>query len=521
MVMPNSRAFALALSAGALTLLPALVACHSKSSSEGTGNGDPAPAASNGATANGSGSGAGAGSASEATGAEATAAGSGSGSGSGSAAKATGGGGTFAAWLRERVPAGSDVVANGSDAPKVMHKVEKSDTALSIATAYLDLTDIYFAKDLAIEIGKKYPHLTPGEAIEIPHLLAEPYKDPEHDRLGWPEGKDRGLRGVFITGFFASQFWPNVVEKVAARTPTLNAIVLDAKDYEGPVTYPSKIQLAKDMGATREWIPDFARAVRYAHAKGVRVIARIACFHDPLAAKKSPRLSLMGKWGKPFPMGWIDPMNPEARQYVFDLTKEAIANGVDEIQLDYIRFPVSAEGIDSVVMPPPHGQRSKAIKDLVHEVHEITRAHNVPLSLDIFGVTATGDQDDIERLGQDIGTIGGEAEALSPMVYPSHYADGYRGWDHPGNHPEIVGIGTKMALDKLKAGHHSTTFIRSWLQASNYKSTNYGPKYLLDEMKSAESNGGVGWLLWNPGNDYEPLWRAIPANKDSGAVAGR
>jgi hypothetical protein len=503
--MLRSRALALAFSVVPLT---ALIACHKDEAPS-------APAAKESASSEAPSASASAAASTETTAAkDAPAA-------SAKDAPAVAPAGSFAAWLKEKLPAGGAVVANGSDAPKVVHTVQKSDTALSIATAYLDLTDVYFAKDLAAEIAKKNPSLTPGSSVEIPHLLAEPYKDPDHARMGWPSGKDKGMRAVFITGFYASQFWPSVVDKVAARLPTLNAIVLDAKDYEGPVTYPSKVQLAKDMGATREWIPDLARAIRYAHSKGVRMIMRIACFHDPLAAKKSPRLSLMGKWGKPFPMGWIDPMNPEARQYVFDLTKEVIAAGADEIQLDYIRFPVSAEGIDSVVMPPPHGQRSKAIKELVHEVHEITKAHNIPLSLDVFGVTATGDQEDIERLGQDIGTIGGEAEALSPMVYPSHYADGYRGWDHPGNHPEIVGIGTKMALDKLKAGHHANTIIRSWLQASNYKATNYGPKYLLDEMKSAESNGGVGWMLWNPGNDYEPLWRAIPANKDTGALAGR
>ena len=47
--------------------------------------------------------------------------------------------------------------------------------------------------------------------------------------------------------------------------------------------------------------------------------------------------------------------------------------------------------------------------------------------------------------------------------------------------------------------------------AAMYKSTNYGPDYVLKEAKSAEANGGVGWLLWNPGCDYWAAWRAFPA----------
>ena len=213
-------------------------------------------------------------------------------------------------------------------------------------------------------------------------------------------------------------------------------------------------------------------------------------------------------------MGWLDPTNVEAQDYILGLAKEQIAAGADEIQLDYVRFPVQAQNINSAVMPKPDGSRARAIRGFVQRVHHLTEEKGIPLSLDIFGVTATGDQSDIDKLGQDIGTIGGEAEVLSPMVYPSEYSVGYRGFEQPGNHPEIVGIGTKGAVAKLKAAGNTKTIIRSWLQASSYKSTNYGPDYLIKEAKSAESNGGVGWLMWSPGCDYWAAWRAFPVVAD-------
>ena len=413
---------------------------------------------------------------------------------------------SFADWLRQRLPPGGAVAVGDAGAPVVEHTVASADTALSIAKAYLDLTDVYRAKDLAAEITKRHPALAGGTAVEIPRLLSAPYKTPDEGRLAWPA--DRSLRGVFITGIYAGSYWPDVLDKLAARG--LNAVVLDGKDYMGTVNYPTHAKLALETNAAKDPpIPDFYRAIRFAHDKGIRVIVRVPCFHDPWAAKHATRVGLMSTSGHPFEMGWTDPANDEAQQYVVDLTKELIDLGADEIQLDYVRFPVYSPGIKYAAMPEADGHRSLAIRDFVRRVHEATAPRHVPLSLDIFGVTATGSSSDIEGLGQNIGVIGGEAEALSPMVYPSHYGSGFMGFEEPGNHPEIVGVGSKAAVDKLHAAHVTTTIIRPWLQAAAYKSSAFGPKYIEDEIRSAESNGSVGWLMWDPDNNYWAVWRAV------------
>jgi hypothetical protein len=412
----------------------------------------------------------------------------------------------FTAWLKARVPSGGSVTREGGSVG-VEHVVAPDDTALTIAKAYLDLTDVYFAKDLAAEITKGHPNLAVGDRIAIPHLLLAPYKTPEEDRMRWPD--DRAMKGVFISGVFAGSFWPETVERLASHG--LNAVVLDAKDYMGTVNYPTKVPLAKELGAVNDPpIADYARAIRFAHARGIRVIARIPCFHDPWAAKHATRLSLMSRSGRPFQMGWTDPSNTEVQDYIVALTTEVIDLGADEVQLDYVRFPVQSVGIANVAMPAPDGHRSRAMKEFVRRVHEVTQAHNVPLSLDVFGVTATGEPSDIEALGQNLAVLGSETEVLSPMVYPSHYAPGYNGFDVPGNHPEIIGIGTRAALGKLKAGHLRGTLIRPWLQASSYKTPNYGPQYIRDEISSAEKSGAVGWLMWDPSNSYWAVWGALP-----------
>src|SRR5262249_48943339 len=133
----------------------------------------------------------------------------------------------LAKWLKAHVPATAEIVADGGTT-KVRNKVAAGDTSASIAEAYLAVTDVYYAKDLAAKIAKNA--LTAGSTIEIPNVLQKAYADdPRTERMGWPE--DKGMRGIFITGTFARFFWPQTLEKVAARLPRINAIVLDAKDY--------------------------------------------------------------------------------------------------------------------------------------------------------------------------------------------------------------------------------------------------------------------------------------------------
>jgi len=103
------------------------------------------------------------------------------------------------------------------------------------------------------------------------------------------------------------------------------------------------------------------------------------------------------------------------------------------------------------------------------------------------------------------------------MVYPSHYSKGFYGFENPGDHPEIVGIGVKGSLEQMASaraeGDKPLAVIRPWIQAENYKSTNYGPKYLQEEIRTGNANGGVGWLMWNPLQEYGDAWAAVPPKR--------
>ncbi len=415
----------------------------------------------------------------------------------------------LAEWLKTHVPKGGSVEG---DPPKVFHTVSANETVLSIAGTYLSISDLYTAGELAAAIGRKNPTgAIVGKKLEIPNITTRViHDDPKDERLGWPE--DKALRGIFITGPYAGIKWVESLDKLAERG--LNAVVLDQKDYEGYINYPTKVKLAVEMGAMRHaHIPDLARAIRFAHWRGIRIILRIPCFHDPWADKhaKDARLSIrFAPTGKPIHVDWLDPTNTEAQDYAIDLAKEGIEAGADEIQLDYVRFPVHLSS--KVAVLPKKEERAPIIRDFVKRVRAVTSASGVALSLDFFGVASTGSIDDILYLGQHIPTVAPEADAISLMSYPSHYNKGYMGFAEPGEHPEVVGIGNTAALKLLKPTGAATIF-RTWLQAFPLRSSNYGPAYVLAEAKSAESTGGVGWLMWSPACEYSAVWSAFPPLK--------
>lgn len=415
-------------------------------------------------------------------------------------------------WVQHRLPPGG-AIENGV----VTHTVRADESWPSIAEAYLDLTSEYDPMDLAKEIAKEnLPEskhgATPGLRVRIPHILEHAPKTGAAHRIGLPA--DGIVKGLYVRGSTASgRSYPALLDRMVAHG--MNAIVLDVKDYDGLLTYPSKVPLAVESGAVHSPpIRSYARAVRFAHERGVSVIARVSCFNDQLTAKAHPSMAIRGISGHPYRNGWLDPRNERAQDYVIDLVKEAIEMGVDEIELDYVRFPVLGMknidfGVDTKKDPTA---KVDVITRFVERVHTVTRAHAVPLSLDVFGVIAFGQRADIENLGQDPAELAKHSEFLSPMVYPSHYDAGFMGIDEPGDHPELVGMGVKHMLAQLEERGvlKSGARIRPWLQAMRHKSSNYGAGYIQEEIRTGDRAGAAGWLLWNPGQIYDVTWSAVP-----------
>jgi hypothetical protein len=316
-------------------------------------------------------------------------------------------------------------------------------------------------------------------------------------RLGWPE--DGQITGVYAhIGMIGTPGFSKFLQQIA--TNGMNAVVVDGKDYSGWLTYPSSIPLAVEThAASHAVLKSLQRLVHDAHQRGVRVLLRVACFHDAWMAQHRRDLAIHG-------MGeWLDPNNTAAQDYLLSVVDETLSTGVDEIQLDYVRYPT--EGLAHADFALGGRKTTDVIAGFVKRVHEHTKAAGVPLSLDIFGVVAWQRAVDVRATGQDLVKLGAVVEAVSPMVYPSHFQDGFNGYAVPGAHPEVVAFGTKQAVDVL-ARAKSTAVVRPWIQAFPWHAPGYDASYVAREITQARAADGTGWLGWNAGGYYGEVMAA-------------
>jgi len=430
----------------------------------------------------------------------------------------------FHDWLVAHAPPGARVVTD--DGPiGLVHVARLGDTVSAIAKAYVDLTTDYTENELARALVRANPKLANGKIAEgtevrIPDLVTAPVPDASAERLGWPE--DKSLRGIYLSADMVGNGTPvgkfeTLLDKLAARG--MNAVVVDAKDVTGWFTYPSKIPMALETNGNKHaTISSFSRLVRVAHRKGIRVVARIACFRDEHLGPTRGDLAIQSKWGKPHraPSGivdWLDPSNDEVQQYLLDVVQEVLDTGVDEIQLDYVRYPT--EGVfDADFHLKEKGLTTEdVIAGFVKRVHDETKAAGVPLSLDVFGCVAWQYKVDMDSTGQDLKRLGPNIEALSPMVYPSHFDPGFQGMEIPGDHPEIVAIGTNKAIETLKSAGITNVVVRPWVQAFPWKSPHFGTAYVFEQIQQAKVGGGVGFLAWNSGGEYGATFAAVMPKK--------
>jgi hypothetical protein len=319
----------------------------------------------------------------------------------------------------------------------------------------------------------------------------------QEPRLGWPE--DKQMSGVYAgIEMVARPGFPGFLDRVAKNG--MNAVVIDGKDYSGWVTYPSAVPLVAETKASSHAVMrDLEAMVHTAHSRDLRVIMRIACFHDQWTSQRRRDLAIKGM------DDWLDPNNTDVQDYLIAIVDETLAAGVDEIQLDYVRYPTEKIGRANFAL----GGKSTmdVITGFVSRVHEKTQAAGVPLALDVFGVVAWQRAVDVRATGQDLRRLGAVVEVLSPMIYPSHFQVGFNGYSQPGAHPNVVLFGTKQAEAVLKKSG-STAIVRPWIQGFPWHAPGYSSTYVLQEIEDARIAGGVGWLAWNAGGYYGEVFAA-------------
>ncbi len=310
-------------------------------------------------------------------------------------------------------------------------------------------------------------------------------------------------------------------------TTELNAIVIDIKDYTGKIAFPTENSTLKDSVSTECGARDMKDFVKSLHEKNIYVIGRITVFQDPYYTKKHPEQAVQsrannGPWKDYKGLSFIDVSSTKYWEYVVALSKESYALGFDELNYDYIRYPSDGPMKDAVYVNP---RKAEAVEKFWAFLHENVKPLGVTMSADLFGMTTTN-TDDL-NIGQQMERAMPYFDYIAPMVYPSHYPNGFLNLGNPNKYPyKVVNHSLTEAVRRLVATSTmvaslveipipSTTpqmygkksydpnKIRPWLQDFDYGG-NYGPVEVRAQIKATYDAGLNSWMLWDAANKYTP-----------------
>ncbi len=330
------------------------------------------------------------------------------------------------------------------------------------------------------------------------------------------------IKAIYLTSWSASSpYRINYVIDLAKNTE-INAVVIDIKDWSGHISYNTEVLEAQEYNAERFLIADVKALVERFHKEGIYTIARITVFQDPVLAWSRPDLAIRRKsdnsllWLDKSGLAWIDPASKESWYYNIAIAKDVLNKGFDELNFDYIRFPSDGDmgDLSFSLWNSTSTTRVSVISDFYAYLRE--EFPDAVLSADIFGLIT--EKSDL-GVGQKIEDAYQYFDFVCPMVYPSHYASMYLGYENPAEYPyEVIKNAMENGLIKLNAFKQATSTkskLRPWLQdfdlGADYKKEEV--ELEIKAVKDALGDDFSGFMLWSPDNFYTK--EALSTTQDS------
>lgn len=232
------------------------------------------------------------------------------------------------------------------------------------------------------------------------------------------------VRGIYVSGPMAGTAGMDELIRLVDETE-LNALVIDVKNDDGYLTCDLNVPFAEQIGAQKHYVKDMPALIRKCKEKGIYLIARIVAFKDPVLAEAMPELSLHKTDGSIFydksGLAWVNPYRTEVWDYLVSVGAAAVQLGFDEVQFDYVRFSTDS-GMKQVDFGDSAQGKTKmdAITGFTEYASEKLHDMGAAVSADVYGVVIDS-RIDQEIVGQDYAEMCRSLDAISPMVYPSHY----------------------------------------------------------------------------------------------------
>jgi len=207
-------------------------------------------------------------------------------------------------------------------------------------------------------------------------------------------------------------------------------------------------------------------------ASGIKYVARIVIFPDGATPAQVA--------------------NEKVWQSKYRLVQKAINLGASEIQLDYIRYDTSQRA--SI-------KNARNISQIIRWFKNKLATQNIPLQVDVFGVTSFGDS---LHIGQSLPMFAEYVDAICPMVYPSHYEPYLK-------YARMPYFAVRSSLKALREQFPGALPFKVYpfIELYNYRyplSQANKLKYISEELAAVEDSQVDGWYAWNIHNNYNNLF---------------
>lgn len=214
-----------------------------------------------------------------------------------------------------------------------------------------------------------------------------------------------------------------------AAVQRYNGVVLDFKDADGYIRYPSALPRVTEAEALQAPVTELKESLQKLKEHNIQVIARIYCFKDHVSSANLVEAAVQYKnkgyhWLDASPnaggRSWLNPYSPLAQSYLIDIVREVASLGVDQVMLDGVQKP-EGFSLDAANYGPESETvtLSEALSSFVRQA-ESAVPDGITVSLAMKGTGALkGDADLYGDNPLDLG-----ASLVSPDLCYSAFPDG-------------------------------------------------------------------------------------------------
>jgi hypothetical protein len=200
---------------------------------------------------------------------------------------------------------------------------------------------------------------------------------------------------------------------------------------------------------------------------------------------------------------WVDPYCEEVWAYNVAIANEILARGFDEVQFDYIRFPTDGANIgDASYRWKDQGMdKESALASFLRYARDSIAA---PISIDIYG--ANGWYRSGVRTGQDVELLSKYVDAICPMLYPSHFEQGFLAQAPAERRPyRIYRLGTLRTSYIARKKVVVRPYVQAFFLNVSYDKAYYGLDYVRYEVDGVRDSVNLGLTFWNNAGRYDDV----------------